>query len=307
MITVVFASFNGEGTLPIMLEAFCKLLIPDSGWEIIAVDNASTDQTANIIKSYQTKLPIRYLYEPIAGKNNALNLALSVIRGQLIVFTDDDVVPDRNWLFSINTCAESHPDFAIFGGAIKPLWPRQPEEWILQHVPLGITYALTNENLPEGAISTSSVWGPNMAIRRSVFDSGYRYNGNIGPDGSNNYVMGSESEFTKRLDQAGYKAWFCRNAIVQHIVREHQLNPDWIAKRAFRYGRSMFIQTATANVPCGFLMLGMPPWMIRKLLEQYWFLAIAIMAGNSAAKNIARWEINLIHGYQFQYSQNKQT
>lgn len=300
MITVVFASFNGERTLPIMLEAFCNLLIPDSGWEIIAVDNASTDQTANIIKSYQTKLPIRYLYEPIAGKNNALNLALSVIRGQLIVFTDDDVVPDRDWLLSINTCAESRPDFAIFGGAIKPLWPRQPEEWILQHVPLGITYALTNENLPEGEISISSVWGPNMAIRRAVFDAGFRYNGNIGPDGSNNYAMGSESEFTKRLDKAGYKAWFCTEAIVQHIIRENQLNPDWIVKRAFRYGRSMFTQTAAANTSSGFLWFGAPRWMIRKLLEHHASLAIAVLSGNNIAKNIARWEINLMRGYLFE-------
>lgn len=301
MITVIFATFNGERTLPTMLEAFRKLHVPEDGWEIIAVDNASTDQTASIIHKYSDSLPITYLYQAKPGKNYALNHGLTVAKGDLIVFTDDDVIPQQDWLVQWRRCVDFRSDYGMFGGAIKPHWPRPPDEWIVSHVPLGVTYALTDDKLLEGDIFPGLIWGPNMAIRRDVFDKGYLFNTSIGPNGKN-YVMGSETEFTIRLSEAGYKAWFSPKPVVQHIIREYQLDTDWIVGRAYRFGRNMFRQESKQkyNVP---LLFGIPRWMIRKLVDYTFLLVVMKLKGKTVESYVYRWEINYILGYWFESRQ----
>lgn len=298
MITVLFATHNGEKTLPTMLDAFCQLIKPIQGWEIIAVDNASTDSTANIIKSYIDKLPIHYLYEDKKGKNNALNLGVSLAKGDLIVFTDDDVIPESNWLVSLAECANLRQDYTIFGGVIKPYWPKRPDKWIIDHVPLGATYAITKEDLEEGDISPGLVWGPNMAIRREVFDAGHRFDTSVGPNGKKNYAMGSETEFTIRLHKIGYKSWFCRNAVVQHIIRDYQLDSKWIVERAYRLGRSMyrqeFVAYSSSDIP---LLFGIPRWRFRRLIDEYFKYFFAFLTRNRVALFCASWEISFILGY----------
>lgn len=297
MITVLFATHNGEDTLPIMLSAFCQLIKPRQGWEIIAVDNASTDNTEAIINSFVYKLPITYLYEGRQGKNYALNSGLALVKGDLVVFTDDDVIPEQEWLIKLEKCVECHPDYTVFGGIIKPYWPRQPDKWIIDHVPLGATYAITKENLEEGEISPGSVWGPNMSIRRGVFDVGHRFDTSVGPNGKKNYAMGSETEFTIRLHKIGYKSWFCRDAVVQHIIRDYQLDPKWIVERAYRLGRSMYRQESATYKPNIPLLFGVPRWMFRKLIDEYFKYSFAFLTRNRIASFCASWRISFILGY----------
>lgn len=98
MISVILTSHNGESTLPLTLDALGKLLRPGDGVEFIAVDNASTDHTPNLLREAQDSLPLTVLSEPRPGKSFALNHALRHARGDLVVFTDDDVIPHAEWL-----------------------------------------------------------------------------------------------------------------------------------------------------------------------------------------------------------------
>lgn len=297
MITVLFATHNGEKTLPVMLDAFCQLIPLIQEWEIIAVDNASTDNTANIISHFKCKLPITYLYEGKQGKNYALNSGIALAKGDLIVFTDDDVIPEPNWLISMVECTNLRQDYAIFGGVIKPYWPREPEKWIVEHVSLGVTYALTEESRKEGETSPGLVWGPNMAIRREVFDLGHRFDTLVGPNGKKNYAMGSETEFTHRISQLGYKSWFCKNAVVLHIIRDYQLDPKWIVKRAYRFGRNMYRQESESFDPDIPKLFGVPRWRLTKLLQQCQCFIISFLLRERERKLNALWEIEFLRGY----------
>ena len=77
MISVIFSTFNGEKTLPLMLEACTNLNTLNIEWELIAINNNSTDQTESILQQYLSKLPLQILFEEKKGKNNALNTALT--------------------------------------------------------------------------------------------------------------------------------------------------------------------------------------------------------------------------------------
>ena len=249
-----------------MLEACCNLAVPDGGWKLVAVNNGSTDRTGEIIRSFVQRLPLEVICVPTRGKNRALNAAINHVEGDLVIFTDDDVVPDRHWLIALEKCARLHPGHAMFGGPIRPRWPRQPEAWILTDVLLGPTYALTAPSILDGEVSSDVLWGPNMAVRRSVVDRHFRFDINIGPDGTDNYMMGSELEFTRRLARDGLKAWFCVGAKVEHVIREHQLSVSWILRRAFRHGRSAyyFDHIKRANAP---RIFGVERWLYTQCIS----------------------------------------
>lgn len=268
MINVVFSSFNGERTLGTTLAAFASLAIPEGGWKLIAVDNGSTDSTADIMKSFVGRLPMQVLTVPGRGKNFALNEALRHIDGDLVVFTDDDVIPDPQWLCALQHCARANPGYGVFGGPIIPHWPRAPDAWILKHVPMGMVYAASDPGMKSGPVDVGFIWGPNMAIRKTLFDAGVRFNPAVGPDGTAHYAMGSEYEFTRRLAAQGVKAWFCTDAKVEHIVRENQLSKQWVLQRFFRHGRSLYLldDVRQANAP---RIFGAERWLYRKMVLSY--------------------------------------
>jgi hypothetical protein len=98
-----------------------------------------------------------------------------------------------------------------------------------------VLYALIDR--PSGPCNYQQIFGPNMAVRRTVFETGMRFAEHLGPDSSNDsYPMGSEWEFTRRLYRSGHRGWFEQGARVRHMVRPEQLTEDWMIARAYRNG-----------------------------------------------------------------------
>ena len=268
MITLIFATHNGEKTLPSLLDALCAINVPNGGLKIIAVDNASTDASVSIIDQYRSKLPITLLSQPLRGKNKAINIALPYIEGDLVVFTDDDIVPAQDWLESYESAAQKYPNYQIFGGSIRPSWPRKPDKWILEKVNQGVVYAATNPALKDEEVPPRQVWGGNMMIRSELFNCGNRFNEEIGPS-KGNYTMGSETEFTARMHKAGCLCRFVPEAKVFHIIRDNQLDLNWILGRAIKNGKSEYEQTQSgiaSNVP---RIFGIPRWVITKAIREF--------------------------------------
>lgn len=301
MVTIVFSTYNGERTLARMLEALCRVVPPRQGLQIIAVDNGSTDKTSIILRSFLDRLPLTLLYQPERGKNKALNLAIPHIRGNLVVFTDDDVLPHHTWLNGYERYADDQPECDIFGGAILPYWECPPKDWILGAVPLGITFALTSPALSEGPIYPGLIWGPNMMVRKRVFDAGNRFNEDVGPS-SGQYIMGSETEFNIRLATQGYKTWFCPDVCVQHIIRDFQMTQEWIIRRAYRFGRNSCLQEYTKLgyiAPESFLFgtFNFPKWMLRRAVQDSISGYLWKLAGKDEKSVTQRWDAAFYRGY----------
>ena len=108
MLTVLLATHNGAGTLPRVLEAYQRLTPPMGGWRVVLVDNASTDDTPAILKDFASRLPLLALRTERRGKNVALNLGLEHVDGDLVVLTDDDAVPEAEWLVALSQAAARH-------------------------------------------------------------------------------------------------------------------------------------------------------------------------------------------------------
>ena len=291
MITVLMATHNGARTLPVVLGAYCDLQPPSGGWKLVIVDNASTDSTREVIQAFQSKLPIEYVLEPRIGKNIALNTGIEHVEGHLAVFTDDDAVPQTDWLRQIQRAVENQPEFSIFGGTIVPQWEAPPEAWIYDY--LHLIYAITNPVWEEGPVVPERIYGPNMAVRTSVFESGHRFDVSLGPRGSN-YQRGDETEFLVRVSRAGYKAWYCPGAVVAHIIRKHQMTKRWLLRRAFATGRAEYQREFRGQSPPAMLW-GIPRYMVRQLLTQSLRVGRTALSRND---NLLKecWNLNFLYG-----------
>jgi peptidoglycan/xylan/chitin deacetylase (PgdA/CDA1 family)/GT2 family glycosyltransferase len=294
VLTVLIATYNGSSTLGRCLDAYCRMDPPAGGWKLIIVDNGSTDSTGVTARSFADRLPLQVICEPERGKNAALNTALSHISGDLVVFTDDDMIPQRDWLSVMRDAADLRPSYSLFGGKILLRWDTPPEKWILDWVPLDITYSATRTVCREGEIAAHAVFGGNMAVRASVFEAGFRFDPSIGPrDGD--YVMGSETEFCLRLEQTGLKAWYVERSVVEHIVRDFQCTPDWILRRAARFGRRAYRldrDAKSADSP----YLGVPLGLLGYTLRQAYRSAAARLRGRHKEGFQARWNLHYTIG-----------
>jgi len=216
VLTVFIATHNGAATLPRVLASYLELQPPEGGWKVVIIDNGSTDDSPQRIRSFADRLPLVCLSEPRRGKNRALNIGMPALEGDLAVFGDDDGIPDADWLVQLRRSADHHRDCAVFGGPISPVWDAPPADWILQWVRLAPVFSATDPAWPEGPCDPTQVWGPNMAVRADLFRKGHRFDERLGPNGSAVYAMGGETECVLRLVIAeNLRCWHCKAARVR--------------------------------------------------------------------------------------------
>lgn len=235
-ITVLLATCRRAAILRQTLEAMARMAVADLTWELLVVDNAGEEATHDLCQSFHNRLPLRYLVCTTPGKNAALNHGLREAAGELIVFTDDDVLPEERWLQEMWHGANRWPDSVLFGGRVLPNWPGKPPSFALNPAWDRWTYGIHDPGLAEGPSSSSYPMGVNMAVRRRVFQAGETFSESIGPKG-HNYAMGSEMDLILRLLHQGHQPVFLPNSLVHHIIRSEQMDREWLIKRAFRQGR----------------------------------------------------------------------
>lgn len=295
MLTVLFSTRNGAAILSAVLTSYTELQSPTGGWKLVVADNGSVDRSRTIIDSFRGRLPLHCFSEPQPGKNAALNTGLRYVEGDLVVLTDDDVFPRSDWLSQLRSAADAQRNYSVFGGRILPRWEVPPPQWLLTRVPAGPTFTLTDESLTEGPTGAHNVFGPNMAVRTSVFEGGARFSTSIGPRGRE-YAMGSETEFVRRLLRQGYQAWHVRDAVVEHFIRKTQMSQRWILERAARFGRGQYRLSLVGQPPQIRTWRGVPRYLYRQLADQVALVLKAACGFDREGLFRARWNLNYIRG-----------
>ena len=294
MLTVLFATRNRAPLLRDVLEAYCRLELPDGGWSLVVVDNGSSDATQVVARSFARRIPLTCLVESTPGKNRALNTGLSAASGDLVVFTDDDAFPRSDWLMRLRSAADAHPDYAIFGGVVLPRWETPPPAWLLADVPLGPVFTITSAELTEGPMTFHDVFGPNMAVRAELLAT-HRFDATIGPRGTD-YAMGSETELVWRLTQQGFRAWHVHDAVVEHFIRRSQMDRRWILGRAVRFGRGVYRLHGAAERSHMVRWWGVPRYLFRDLLAGAASVGVSLISLNRERLLRARWNLGVTRG-----------
>jgi glycosyltransferase involved in cell wall biosynthesis len=238
-ITVLIATYNRAAVLSETLQALTRVERTGIDCSIVIVDNNSRDNTAEIVKEYGTRLPLSYLRESRPGKNCALNKALrECALKDIVVFTDDDVTPARNWLQEIFCSVNKWPGIGAFGGKVEVAWPdnKQPE-WAMRDWMMG--FGFTRHHYADGEAfykPPACPFGPNYWVRKVVFQKVPFFDETIGPRPTNR-IMGSETSFLMDLQQHGFPILYYPGAEVHHRILREACTVPWLRRRAYTYGR----------------------------------------------------------------------
>ncbi len=200
-VSVVIASYNGERTLELCLKSLRKLNYPD--YEVILVDDGSTDRSAEIAKEYPF---VRYIAHPVnKGLSVARNTGINAAKGQIVAFTDSDCRADEDWLYYlIGDLVNSQ--FAGIGG--HNLLPAD-DSWIAASVmasPGGPAHVMLTDRLAE------HIPGCNMAFYKWALDD-------IGGFDATFRKAGDDVDVCWRLQQQGYEIGFSPGGFVWHYRR----------------------------------------------------------------------------------------
>ena len=239
-VTVILCTYNRCDSLARALGSVADSKLPESvEWEVLVVDNNSSDQTREVVEDFCRRYPgrFRYVFEPRQGKSYALNTAIREARGEVLAFVDDDVIVESTWLQ--NLAADLYNgEWAGAGGRILPQWPCAPPAWLPQKEWFGMA-PLVMFDLGEQARPLSDPpFGTNMAFHRRMFEKYGFFRTDLGP-GLNGKIRNNEdTEFGGRLLAAGERLKYEPAAVVHHEVPQKRLQREYFLSWWFNKARS---------------------------------------------------------------------
>ena len=259
-ITVVLGTYNRASSLRSTLESFCRLMIPTAlVWELLVVDNNSTDSTRLVAEAFVRRLPLRYIFEGKQGRSAALNAGIAAATGDVIAFTDDDILLHKDWLSNLKRTFDEQPCAAVAGKVVAQ-WDHPKPDWLTMQDQLAIVRFDCGDELKEIRVPPL---GANSAFRKEVFQRYGLFRLDLGVSGNEHTITCDDTEFGERLIRAGEKIVYCPTAVIYHPV-----DPKRATKRYFRSwyyynGRSL---TRTLGMPReGVSYFGVPRWLYREL------------------------------------------
>lgn len=172
-ISVVICTYNRGSMLPGALESVLAQETNGVRYELIVVDNNSTDATSEVVHDYIARGHdnLRYIFEGRQGLSHARNAGIANARAPVIAFTDDDIRAARNWVASIKRAFDEHPEVGYIGGKVLPQWESEPPAWLV-NAPQGPLAIRDNgeASFYTNAKNPDCLAGANLAFRREVFD-----------------------------------------------------------------------------------------------------------------------------------------
>jgi L-malate glycosyltransferase len=238
-ITVLIATYNRAPMLNQTLEALTRVDRTGIDCSIVIIDNNSSDNTREVVKEYETRLPLSYLREPRLGKSCALNKALQECAlKEIVVFTDDDVTPAGNWFQEIVSSVKKWPGVGAFGGKVEVAWPdNKRPEWAMRDWMMGFSFSLHHYAEGEAFYRPPACpFGPNYWVRKVVFQKVPFFDETIGPR-PRNRIMGTETSFLMNLQRHGFPMLYYPGAEVYHRILADACTLPWLRRRAYTYGR----------------------------------------------------------------------
>lgn len=230
--SVIVCTYNRAGSLARTLACLAKQDVPPTlRWEVVVVDNNSRDETRTVVQDAQRRWPIlRYEFEAQQGLSHARNHGIEVAHGGILLFTDDDVCPEPDWVPRILDGMTQHGCDAC-GGYIAPEWEVQPPPWLTERFHGFLAVRATSTHTVRITSLADAPFGANMAFRCTVFKKYGRFDVTRGRKG-NVLSSGEDGELFERLLSGGAMVMYFGDAKVRHRVEGFR-----VTKRYFRRWR----------------------------------------------------------------------
>jgi glycosyltransferase involved in cell wall biosynthesis len=263
-LTVAICSYRRIGLLEATLRSMCDCDSIGTSWELLVVDNGCDPAVETLVETFRSRLPVQYVPEPALGTSHARNRAVAQASAPIVLFTDDDVTFERQWLARMWQAIQQQSDCAFWGGRVEPVWPFAPPPWFSPgHCPmLGdmvVRYQRGQQPRVWDAETDPPFYTANLALRVTAMRQVGGFDTSVGHRGGRRMGM-EDSLMVKAIAKQGGCGWYAADAVVYHPVPAERVTRRYAREFAWRQGWLSAELHRQGNRP--------PRWFFRAAAEQ---------------------------------------
>ncbi len=271
-VSVIVPTFNRCDGLVGLLDSLCRQDAAGVRFEVLIVDNNSTDRTRSVVEQFSAQHPallLRYLFEPQQGVSHARNAGIRAAAAPLLAFVDDDVKPAPNWLATIKGAFDAHPDIDAIGGRVRAAWTAPRPDWLIaEHAgPIAV------QDRPEAMVvdrhnASACLITANFSCRRRVFADVGGFSGQ--------FPRCQDRELQMRMWRAGKRGLYLPQVEVTVEIPADRMTKQyhrrWRVTTGFYHAKMRYVDLLDASgvlldTPApGRTLLGSPLFVYRRLL-----------------------------------------
>jgi len=233
LLSIIICTYNRANLLECCLTSLISQTIDPALYQIIIVDNNSSDKTQGIANKFSSKYPnVRIVTELNQGLSHARNRGWREAQSEYIAYIDDDAKAFPNWIEQIIKFTKRKPDVFVFGGPYYPFTLQDCPEWFPKD------YGKFELDDHERSIHVKGEWicGSNMIFHHSVFSETLNFNPSLGMKG-NEIAYGEETHLMLALSKQGYSIYYTPDIKVYHLIAEYKMRLKWLLMSEFKCGK----------------------------------------------------------------------
>lgn len=245
----ITCTYNRDKYIAQTLKAVCKQIFDPTDYEIIVVDNNSTDSTAMICKEFKQKYSdcqFRYFKEINQGLSFALNRGIKEAQGEYLIFVDDDetIVPEH--LERLNKHLNNYPDAVLAGSPVIPIYEEAKPKWMSHFTQRLIGGYFNQGDRPKKLDAKNYPGTGHTIIKRELYEKYGYYNTELGRKGTS--LIGAEDkDMFSRLKKNNIECYYFPDIPIYHHIPKEKLTDQFFQKLTYSIGRSERIRTLSIS------------------------------------------------------------
>lgn len=240
-VSLIICTYNGSKLLPPTIKHILAQKVDNSiKWEVLFINNASTDNTREVIESsWHSEIPMKVIDEEKKGLINARKRGLSEAIYDIVSFIDDDNWIDKSWINEVYNTFQYNPLIGICGSKNKANYEKQPPNWF-KWIEESFAIGTQGNSFEDITNQRGYVWGAGLSLRKEVYfkllENGFSFflTGRKGKK----LTAGEDTELCYAYILAGYQIWYNDKMILTHYVPAKRLLWSKIVKMFIGFGRA---------------------------------------------------------------------
>lgn len=246
MLSVILCTYNRDRYIYPVLQSIAQGDLPHADYEIVFVNNNSTDNTEAECRRFQADHPdinLRYCVESLQGLSHARNCGIRNAQGDILVYVDDDALVNPQYLSTYADFFQRNPHAVAAGGPILPQYDGCEEpSWMSHYTRQLVTGKLYLGEKEREFSKGAYPGGGNAAYRKSVFDAVGLFNTDLGRKG-NSLIGAEEKDLFDKMTSRGMRFYYLPTAILYHLIPPKKLTKDYFDRLTYGIGVSERMRT----------------------------------------------------------------
>jgi glucosyl-dolichyl phosphate glucuronosyltransferase len=233
-ISVIVCTYNRCNLLGRCLQSLINQTLEKDQYEVIIVDNNSTDQTSELVQAFlKHSINARYVLETQQGLSFARNAGWKCAIGNYIAYIDDDAIAAPDWLEVMAQFITQYPEVQAFGGPYDAYTLTELPDWFPPE------YGVHNLGSCDRPIQLGKEWlhGSNMVFRKDIFEKFGGFDETLGMKGKQVAYM-EEVDFLLRLEKQEIIIYYVHNMNMRHLIADYKMSLKWLLTAMYKGGRS---------------------------------------------------------------------